>query len=303
MTDVVVVTGASAGVGRATALRFAEEGAALGLIARGRERLEATAREIEAAGSRALVLPADVADPAAVEDAAARAERELGEIEVWVNNAMATIFAPLWEIEPEEYRRATEVTYLGTVWGTMAALRRMRARDRGTIVQVGSALAYRAIPLQAPYCGAKAAIKSFTEGLRTELMHERSSIRLTMVQLPAHNTPQFDWGRTRMPRHPQPVPPIFQPEVAAEAIVHAARHPRRELLVGWPRSRSSSARSSRRDSSTGTWPGTASTSSRRMSRSIPTARTTCSSRRPGTTPRTAASTTSPRSAACCSGSS
>jgi len=208
--EVVVITGASAGVGRATARRFAEEGARIGLIARGQERLEAAAREIEELGGQALPLPADVADPDAVEGAAERAERELGPIDIWINDAMATIFAPLWEIEPAEYRRATEVTYLGTVWGTMAALRRMRQRDRGTIVQVGSALAYRAIPLQAPYCGAKAAIRSFTEGLRTELMHEGSSVRLTMVQLPAHNTPQFEWGRTRMPRHPQPVPPIFQ---------------------------------------------------------------------------------------------
>jgi short-subunit dehydrogenase len=232
--EVVVITGASAGVGRATARRLAEEGARIGLIARGQERLEAAAREVEELGGQALVLPADVADPDAVEATAERAEQELGPIDVWINDAMATVFAPFWEIEPDEYRRATEVTYLGTVWGTMAALRRMRERDRGTIVQVGSALAYRAIPLQAPYCGAKAAIRSFTEGLRTELMHEGSSVRLTMVQLPAHNTPQFDWGRTKMPRHPQPVPPIFQPEVAAEAIVHAAHNPRRELFVGWP---------------------------------------------------------------------
>lgn len=232
--EVVVVTGASAGVGRAVVRRFARDGAQIGLIARGEERLEAAAREVESAGGRALVLPADVADAGAVEEAAERVERELGPIDIWVNNAMATIFATFWEIVPDEFRRATEVTYLGTVWGTMAALRRMRERDRGTIVQVGSALAYRAIPLQAPYCGAKAAIKNFTESLRTELMHEGSNVHVTMVQLPAHNTPQFDWGRTRMPRHPQPVPPIFQPEVAAEAIVHAARSRRRELYVGWP---------------------------------------------------------------------
>jgi len=233
-SEVAVVTGASAGVGRAVVRRLARDGAFIGLIARGEERLEAAAREVESSGGRALVLPVDVADPTAIEDAAERVERELGAIDIWINNAMATIFAPAWQIEPDEFRRATEVTYLGTVWGTMAALRRMRERDRGTIVQVGSALAYRAIPLQAPYCGAKAAIKSFTEGLRTELMHEGSKVRITMVQLPAHNTPQFEWGRTRMPRHPQPVPPIFQPEVAAEAIVHSARHPRRELYVGWP---------------------------------------------------------------------
>jgi NAD(P)-dependent dehydrogenase (short-subunit alcohol dehydrogenase family) len=232
--EVVVITGASAGIGRATARRFGRSGAAVGLIARGRERLEQAAREIEQAGGRALVLPADVADPAAVEDAAERAESELGPIDVWINDAMATIFAPFLEIAPEEYRRATEVTYLGTVWGTMAALRRMKPRDRGVIVQVGSALAYRAIPLQAPYCGAKAAIKNFTESVRTELLHDGSNVRITMVQLPAHNTPQFEWGRTRMPRHPQPVPPIFQPEVAAQAIEHAARSSRRELYVGWP---------------------------------------------------------------------
>jgi NAD(P)-dependent dehydrogenase (short-subunit alcohol dehydrogenase family) len=234
MPEVVVITGASAGIGRATAQRFADRGARIGLIARGRERLEAAAAEIQERGGKPLVLPADVADPEAVEEAAERAERELGEIDVWVNNAMATIFAPFHEIEPGEYRRATEVTYLGTVWGTMAALRRMKPRDRGTIVQVGSALAYRAIPLQAPYCGAKAAIKNFTESVRTELLHDGSKVRITMVQLPAHNTPQFSWGRTRMPRHPKPVPPIFQPEVAAEAIVDAALDPPRELIVAWP---------------------------------------------------------------------
>jgi len=232
--QVVVVTGASAGVGRAVARRFAEDGAQVALVARGEERLETAANEVNGLGGRALALPTDVADADAVEEAAERAERELGPIDVWVNNAMATIFAPTWEIEPNEFRRATEVTYLGTVWGTMAALRRMRSRDRGTIVQVGSALAYRAIPLQSAYCGAKAAIKNFTEALRTELKHDGSRVRITMVQLPAHNTPQFEWGRTRMPRHPQPVPPIFQPEVAAEAIAHAARRPRRELYVGWP---------------------------------------------------------------------
>jgi NAD(P)-dependent dehydrogenase (short-subunit alcohol dehydrogenase family) len=231
---VVVVTGASAGVGRATALAFARQGAALGLIARGRERLEAARREIERVGGKAIVLPADVADQEAVESAAARAEAELGPIDVWVNNAMASIFAPTWEITAEEFRRSTDVTYLGSVWGTMAALRRMRPRDHGTIVQVGSALAYRGIPLQAPYCGAKHALQGFLESLRTELMHEGSHVRLTMVQLPALNTPQFSWSRTKMPRHPQPVPPIFQPEVAANAIVWAAAHPGRQLSVGWP---------------------------------------------------------------------
>jgi NAD(P)-dependent dehydrogenase (short-subunit alcohol dehydrogenase family) len=234
MTQVVVITGASAGVGRAVAQRFARRGCNIGLIARGRERLEAAVTEVDKMGGRGLALPCDVADAAAVEQAAARAEAELGPIDIWINNAMATIFSPLHGIEPDEYRQATEVTYFGTVWGTMAALRRMRERNRGTIVLVGSALAYRGIPLQAPYCGAKHAIKGFFESLRTELIHERSAIHLTMVQLPAHNTPQFSWGRTRMPRHPRPVPPIFQPEVAAQAIEYAAyRHPR-QLYVGWP---------------------------------------------------------------------
>src|SRR5207302_7066630 len=169
-----------------------------------------------------------------IDDAAARAEQELGPIDVWISNAMATIFAPAWEVEPDEFRRATEVTYLGAVWGALAALRRMRPRDRGTIVQVGSALAYRGIPLQAPYAGAKHALQGFLESLRAELLHEGSGVHVTMVQLPALNTPQFTWARTRMPKEPQPVPPIFQPEVAAKAIVWAARNPRRELMVGWP---------------------------------------------------------------------
>jgi short-subunit dehydrogenase len=232
--EVVVITGASAGVGRATARRFAAEGAAIGLISRRRERLEATAREVETAGGEALVLSLDVADDRAVEDAATQVEEKLGPIDIWVNDAMATIFAPFGTISADEYRRATEVTYLGYVWGTMAALRRMRTRDRGTIVQVGSALAYQGIPLQAPYCGAKHAIEGFTQSLRTELMHDGSGVRVTIVQLPAHNTPQFSWARSKMPQHPQPVPPIFQPEVAADAIVHAAHHPRREVFVGWP---------------------------------------------------------------------
>ncbi len=186
------------------------------------------------AGGEPLELPADVGDFDAVEVAASRAEEALGPIDVWVNNAMATIFAPFHEIEPAEFRRATEVTYLGTVHGTYAALRRMRPRDRGTIVQVGSALAYRGIPLQTPYCGAKHAIQGFTESLRCELLHDRSGVRLTMVQLPALNTPQFDHGRSRLPNHPQPVPPIYQPEVAARAIVWSAKHARRELNVGLP---------------------------------------------------------------------
>lgn len=231
---VVAITGASAGIGRATARAFAARGARVALIARGREGLEAAAREVEAAGAQALVLPADVADPAQVEAAAAAVESRWGGIDVWVNNAMATIYAPVDTITPEDFRRATEVTYLGAVWGTMAALRRMKPRDRGVIVQVGSALAYRSIPLQAPYCGAKAALRGFTDSLRSELLHEGSQVWLTMVQLSAFNTPQFDWGRTTLERQPQPVPPIFQPEVAAQAIVHAALHPRREHWVGWP---------------------------------------------------------------------
>ena len=231
---VVAITGASAGVGRATALAFAREGASIGLIARGEGRLESTRLEIEEAGSKAVAVSADVADPDAVEGAAERIETELGPIDVWVNNAMATVFAPFSATDPDEFRRATEVTYLGSVWGTRAALRRMRPRDHGVIVQVGSALAYRGIPLQAAYCGGKHALQGFLESVRTELLHDGSNVRLTMVQLPALNTPQFTWSRSKMPHEPQPVPPIFQPEVAADAIVFAARHPRRELMVGWP---------------------------------------------------------------------
>lgn len=230
---VVVVTGASAGVGRATAIEFARQGARLVLIARGQDGLDGARREIEQAGGGAMTLALDVADAAAVEAAADRIERDLGPIEVWVNAAMATIFAEVHEISPEEFRRATEVTYLGTVHGTMAALKRMRGRNRGAIVQVGSALAYRAIPMQAPYCGAKFAIRGFTDSLRVELMHQRSGISIGMVQLGAFNTPQFEWARTRARRRPQPVPPIYQPEVAARGIVHAALSGRREVWVGY----------------------------------------------------------------------
>jgi short-subunit dehydrogenase len=232
--EVVVVTGGSAGVGRATARVFARGGAAVALVARGRERLEAARAEIERDGGRAVTVPADVADPEQVEAAAARVEDALGPIDVWVNNAMATVFAPVLQTTPEEFRRATEVTYLGSVSGTMAALRRMVPRDRGVVVQVGSALAYRGIPLQAAYCGSKHALQGFLESLRAELEHDGSKVRVTMVQLPALNTPQFTWSRAKLPRQPQPVPPIFQPEVAAEAVVWAARHPRREIMVGWP---------------------------------------------------------------------
>ena len=229
---VVVITGASAGVGRATALEFARHGANLALIARNCEALEATRREIEALGVHALVLPLDVADAQAVERAAERTESELGPIDVWVNDAMVTVFSPTALLQADEIRRVTEVTYLGTVHGTLSAVRRMLPRNRGAIVQVGSALAFRAIPLQAAYCGAKFAIRGFTSSLRTELLHNHSRVHITIVQMPALNTPQFDWARTRMPGRPQPVPPIFEPEVAARAIYWAARHRRRELYVG-----------------------------------------------------------------------
>jgi NAD(P)-dependent dehydrogenase (short-subunit alcohol dehydrogenase family) len=231
---VVVVTGASAGVGRATAEAFARRGASVALLARGESRLETAARAIEALGGRPLALACDVARESEVEDAATTVEAELGPIDVWVNNAMATVFARFLDVRPEEFRLAVEVTYLGAVWGTRAALLRMVPRDRGIVVQVGSALAYRGIPLQSAYCGAKHALRGFTDSVRTELMHDGSGVRLTMVQLPALNTPQFSWGRARVPNHPQPVPPIFQPEVAAGAVVWAAEHAPRELLVGWP---------------------------------------------------------------------
>jgi short-subunit dehydrogenase len=231
---VVVVTGASAGVGRATVRAFAREGAHVGLIARDTEGLHVAAREVSELGAKGLAVPADVADAAHVEAAASRIEQELGPIEVWVNNAMTTIFGRVTDVTPDEYKRATDVTYLGTVYGTMAALRRMLPRNKGNIIQVGSALAYRSIPLQAAYCGAKHAIAGFTDSLRSELIHDNRSIHLTMVQLPAINTPQFTWCRSKMPRHPQPVPPIFQPEVAAERIVWASHHDRREVFVGAP---------------------------------------------------------------------
>ncbi|HEX5450123.1 MAG TPA: SDR family oxidoreductase [Gaiellaceae bacterium] len=233
--DVVVITGGSAGVGRAAARAFGRDGARVAVIARGSERLDDTVGELTALGAQGIAIEADVADADAVEAAAARVEAELGPIDVWVNNAMTTVFAPVSKTTPDEFRRATEVTYLGSVWGTMAALKRMVPRDSGSIVQVGSALAYRGIPLQGAYCGSKHALQGFLESLRTELEHEGSKVRVTMVQLPALNTPQFTWSRAKMPRKPQPVPPIFQPEVAAEAIVWAAQHANeRQLMVGWP---------------------------------------------------------------------
>ncbi|MGH8198870.1 MAG: SDR family oxidoreductase [Steroidobacteraceae bacterium] len=229
---VVVVTGASAGVGRATAREFARQGAHLALLARNGEALDNARAEVESCGQRALAIPLDVSDADAVERATLLIESELGPIDVWVNNAMVTVFSPVALLQPDEVRRVTEVTYLGTVNGTLSALKRMLPRGRGSIIQVGSALAYRSIPLQAPYCGAKAAIRGFTDSLRTELLRSGSRVRVTMVQMPALNTPQFDWCRTHVSRKPQPVPPIFEPEVAARAIVWASRHSRREVFVG-----------------------------------------------------------------------
>jgi NAD(P)-dependent dehydrogenase (short-subunit alcohol dehydrogenase family) len=230
---VIVVTGASGGVGRAVAREYGRRGDRVALLARGGDGLAGAAKDVEDAGGTALVIEVDMADHAAVEQAASRVESELGPIDVWVNDAFTTVFAPFLEIGPEEFKRVTEVTYLGYVYGTRAALSRMVPRDRGTVVQVGSALAYRGIPLQSAYCGAKHAIQGFHEAVRTELMHDHSRVRVTMVQLPAVNTPQFDWGLNRMGRRPQPVPPIYQPEVAARAIVYAADHPRRrEYWVG-----------------------------------------------------------------------
>jgi NAD(P)-dependent dehydrogenase (short-subunit alcohol dehydrogenase family) len=231
---VVVVTGASAGVGRAVAKEFATHGWRVALLARGQDGLEGARDDVTRLGGQALVLPTDVAHEAQIEAAASEVMRNWGRIDVWVNDAMATIFADVLSIAPDDFRRATEVTYLGTVWGTLAALKRMKPQGKGTIVQVGSALAYRSIPLQAPYCGAKAAIRGFTDSLRCELAHDRSRIHLTMVQLSAFNTPQFEWGRTTLDRRPRPMGKIFQPELAARAIYWAATHRRRELWVGWP---------------------------------------------------------------------
>jgi len=232
--SVVAITGASAGVGRACVREFARRGYDVALLARDPDRLEAAAAEVVEAGRRALAIPTDVADADAVEQAAARIEAELGPIDVWVNNAMVSVLGPVRSLDAAEFQRVTEVTYLGVVHGTLSALRRMTARDRGTIVQVGSALAYRSIPLQAPYCAAKAAARGFTDSVRAELRHDKSHVRITQVNLPAINTPQFAWLRSRMPRAAQPVPPIYEPEVAARAIAWAAEHAPRDLDVGWP---------------------------------------------------------------------
>ena len=235
--EVVVVTGAGAGLGRAIVQSFARRGAHIGLVSRGQERLEDAKREIESFGGRALVLPGDVADPATTEEAAARTEDAFGPIDIWVNDAMTTVFSPFHQMTPEDFKRVTEVTYLGFVYGTMAALKRMRPRDRGTIVQVGSALAYRSIPLQSAYCGAKHAIVGFTDSIRSELIHDHSHVHLTVVQMPALNTPQFSWCKSNMRHKAQPVPPIFQPEVGAEAVYWAAHQRHREVFVGWPTAR------------------------------------------------------------------
>src|SRR3954466_2522934 len=231
---VVVITGASAGVGRAVARKFGAEGARIGLLARGRAGLEGARRDVQQLGGEALVLPTDVADANAVEAAAAEVEQNFGRIDIWINNAMCSVFSPVKEMTPEDYKRVTEVTYLGVVYGTLAALKRMLPRDSGTIIQVGSALAYRGITLQSAYCAAKHAIQGFHDSLLVELIHDKSNVKATMVQLSAHNTPQFDWAKSRLPNKAQPVPPIYQPEVAAEAVLWAAKHYRREYIVGFP---------------------------------------------------------------------
>ncbi|MGE5518316.1 MAG: SDR family oxidoreductase [Candidatus Dadabacteria bacterium] len=231
---VVVITGATGGVGRATAWAFAKQGARIALLARGIEQLEATKKEVEQYGGTAITIPTDVADAQAVENAAERTERELGPIDVWVNNAMNSVFAPFKEIHADEFKRVTEVTYLGQVYGAKAALKRMTPRNRGSIVFVGSALAYRGIPLQSAYCGAKHGIEGFFDSLRTELMHDKSEIKTCMVQLPAMNTTQFGWVLNRLPNKPRPMGKVYEPEVAAEAILFAAAHNRRNVWVGYP---------------------------------------------------------------------
>ncbi|MEX6505260.1 SDR family oxidoreductase [Jiella sp. M17.18] len=233
MRQIAVITGAGAGVGRATALEFARNGYDVALLSRDKDRLESLAEEIRRLGRKALPIPTDVSDSGQVEAAADRVEGELGPIHTWVNVAMATVFSPVSELKPEEVQRATNVTYLGQVYGMMAALKRMRVRRHGVIVNIGSALGYRSVPLQAPYCAAKAAIRGFTDSLRSELIHDGLDIQLTMVMLPAVNTPQFDWAMNKMSKKAQPVPPIFEPEVAARAIFFAATNKRREIWVGY----------------------------------------------------------------------
>jgi short-subunit dehydrogenase len=235
--EVVVVTGAGAGLGRAIVQAFARRGAYIGLVSRGEERLQDAKREVEEFGGKAVVLPGDVADPETTERAAAQTEAAFGPIDVWVNDAMTTIFSPFHQMSADDFKRVTEVTYLGFVYGTMAALKRMRPRNHGTIVQVGSALAYRSIPLQSAYCGAKHAIVGFTDSIRSELIHDNSQVHITVVQMPALNTPQFSWCKSNMSRKAQPVPPIFQPEVGAEAVYWAAHQRHREVFVGWPTAR------------------------------------------------------------------
>ena len=232
--EVVVITGAGAGVGRAIVDEFANHGASIGLVSRDQERLAAARRYVEERGGKALTLPCDTAFPDQIENAATQVESKLGPIDVWVNCAMSTIFAPIDKISPEEFRRATEVTYLGFVWGTMAALKRMKPRDRGTIVQIGSALAYRSIPLQSAYCGAKHAIVGFTDSIRCELIHDNSNVHVTVVHLPGMNTPQFSWCRSKLPHHPAPMGAVYEPDVAARAVYWAAHHRRREVFVGGP---------------------------------------------------------------------
>jgi NAD(P)-dependent dehydrogenase (short-subunit alcohol dehydrogenase family) len=232
--EVVVITGASAGAGRATVREFARHGARIGLLARGTDGLNVARREVEELGSKALVVPTDVANADQVESAAVQIEAEFGQIDIWINNAMTSVFSPIKQMTAAEFQRVTEVTYLGYVYGTLAALKRMLPRDRGVIVQVGSALAYRGIPLQAAYCAAKHAVQGFCDSLWCELLHDNSNVKVTMVHMPALNTPQFGWVKSRLPRKAQPVPPIFQPEIAAEAIYFAAHNPRREFYVGLP---------------------------------------------------------------------
>jgi short-subunit dehydrogenase len=234
MATIVVITGAGAGVGRATATEFARHGCDLALLSRDRDRLETAATDLRRFGVRVLPIPTDVADAKAVEAAADRTEQELGPIDIWVNVAMATVFAPVSQLTAEEIQRGTAVTYLGQVHGIMAALKYMRPRNRGSIVCVGSALAYRSVPLQSVYCGAKFAIRGFVDSLRSELYHDKVAVTLTEVDLPAVNTPQFDWARNKMNRRAQPVPPVFQPEVAARAIYFGAFNPRRQIWVGFP---------------------------------------------------------------------